>query len=81
MKLWMGNIAPDTRDEEITELVKKYAPELTCKNVQRVEGTGSRPGAILELTGGELGALEKLSLRLNGVFWKKRELVCQKLGI
>jgi hypothetical protein len=81
MRLWMGIIAPGTGDEEIMELVKKYAPELTCENVQRVEGMGSRPGAILELVGGELGAMEKLSLRLNGIFWKQRELVCQKLGI
>ena len=80
MKLWMGNIAPGTSDEELIELFKKYAPELTCKNVQRVDGTGSRPGAILEFEGGKLGALEKVSLRLNGIFWKNRELVCQKIA-
>ncbi|HEX7271416.1 MAG TPA: RNA-binding protein [Casimicrobiaceae bacterium] len=79
MRLWMGNIAPGTSDEEIKELVKKYAPELTCNKIERVEGTGSRPGAMLEITGGEMGALEKLSLRLNGIYWKERELVCQKL--
>ena len=33
MKLWMGNIAPDTSDEESKELVKKYAPGLTCTSV------------------------------------------------
>jgi len=80
MRLWMGNIAPDTSDEEIKELVKKYAPELTCQKIERVEGTGARPGAMLELTGGEMGALDKLSLRLNGIYWKERSLVCQKLG-
>jgi hypothetical protein len=81
MKLWLGNIAPDTSDEELMDLVRKYAPGLTCKSVQRVAGTGSRPGAILEFAGGELGAMEKISLRLNGIFWKQRELVCQKHGI
>jgi hypothetical protein len=79
MRLWMGNIAPETSDDEIIDLVKKYAPDLICKNLQRVEGAGSRPGAILELAGGELGAAEKLSLRLNGIFWKSRALVCQKI--
>ena len=79
MKLWMGNIAPDTSYEEIMELVKKYAPELTCTNVQRVEATGSRPGAILKLTGGESGVAEKLSLRSNGMFWKQRALVSQRM--
>jgi hypothetical protein len=79
MKLWMGNIAPGTSDEELIALVKKYAPDLTCTNVQRVESTSSRPGAILELDGGALGAAEKVSLRLNGMFWKERALVCQKM--
>ena len=79
MKLWMGNIETDTSDEEIRELVKKYAPELTCENIQRVEGGGSRPGAILEFSGGKFGDAEKLSLRLNGMYWKQRALVCQKM--
>ncbi len=79
MRLWMGNIAAETRDDEITALVKKYAPELTCEKLQRVEGTGSRPGAIVELAGGKFGDAEKLSLRLNGMHWKGRALVCQKL--
>jgi hypothetical protein len=81
MKLWMGNMAPDTSDEEIKELVKKYAPDVTCTSIQRVEGTGSRPGAMLELAGGGMGAIENLSRRLNGIYWKQRELVCQKLGL
>ena len=81
MKLWIGNIAPGTSDDEITDLVKKYAPELTCTSVQRVEGTGSRPGAMLELSGGAMGAVENVSRRLNGIYWKKRELYCQRIGL
>jgi RNA recognition motif-containing protein len=81
MKLWMGNMAPNTTDEEIKDLVKKYAPDLTCTSIERVEGTGSRPGAMLELAGGGMGAIENLSRRLNGIYWKQRELVCQKLGL
>jgi hypothetical protein len=81
MKLWMGNIAPNTSDEEIKELVKKYAPDLTCTNIERVEGTGSRPGAMLELAGGSLASFDTLSRRLNGIYWKQRELICQKIGL
>jgi hypothetical protein len=81
MKLWMGNMAPDTSDEEIKDLVKKYAPDLTCSSIERVEGTGSRPGAMLELAGGGMGAIENLSRRLNGIYWKERSLVCSKLGL
>jgi len=39
MKLWMGNMAPDTSDVEIKDLVKRYAPDLTCSSIERVEGT------------------------------------------
>ena len=81
MKMWIGNIAPGTNDEELTGLVQKYAPELTCGSIKREEGTGSRPGAILELSGGSMGSVDKLSRRLNGMFWKGRELVSTKMGI
>jgi hypothetical protein len=77
MNLWIGNMAPDTSDEEIRELLKKYAPELTCESIERVEGTGSRPGAKLALSG---GPLDKIAQRLNGMYWKERTLVCSKIG-
>ena len=47
MKLWIGNIAPDTGDAELRDLVKKYAPDLECTDIQRVDGDGSRPAAVL----------------------------------
>jgi hypothetical protein len=81
MKLWMGNIASGTSDDEIKELVKKYAPDLTCSSIERVEGTGSRPGAMLEFSPGGIGTLDALSRRLNGMHWKNRELFCQKIGL
>jgi len=79
MKVWLGNIAPGTTDEEIKALVKKYAPELTCEHLEHVDGTGSRPGVLLEFTGGA-GAVEHLTQRLNGVYWKERMLVATRLG-
>ena len=79
MKLWIGNIAPGTPDEEIRELVQKYASDLQCTNIQRVEGDGSRPAAVLEFANPPLGALEKVSMRLNGMHWKSRSLVVQTL--
>jgi len=77
MKLWIGNIAPGTTDEEIREFVKKYAPALECTTMQRVEGDGSRPAAILEFSNPPLGAIETASLRLNGMYWKDRALLVQ----
>lgn len=79
MKLWIANIAPDTPDEEIRALVKKYAPDLECTKIQRVDGDGSRPAAMLEFADAPLGALEKVSMRLNRMYWKKRELLVQTL--
>jgi len=79
MKLWIGNIAPGTPDELVRELVRKYAPDLECTNIQRVEGDGSRPAAVLEFADPPLGKLEAVSMRLNGMFWKERALVVQTL--
>ena len=75
MKLWIANIAPGTSDDEIREFVKKYAPDLECRSILRVEGDGSRPGAMLDFAGAPYGAVEKISTRLNGMYWKGRALL------
>ena len=79
MKLWIGNIAPDTTDDEVKAFVKKYAPDLECTKIQRVEGDGSRPAAVLEFANPPLGSLEKVSMRLNGMYWKNRALLVQTI--
>ena len=80
MKLWIGNIAPATTDEEIRALVKKYAPDLECVKITRVEGDGSRPAATLEFADTPYGSVEKISMRLHGMHWKERELHVQTLA-
>ena len=75
MKLWIGNLAPDTSDDEIKELARKYAPDLECASIERVEGAGTRPAAMLQFPEASRALLEKLKLRLNGMFWKGRALV------
>ena len=79
MKLWIGNIAPGTPEDEVCDFVKNYAPGLECTKIQRVEGDGSRPAAVLEFADPPLGALEGVSLRLNGMYWKERSLIVQTL--
>jgi RNA recognition motif. (a.k.a. RRM, RBD, or RNP domain) len=74
MKLWIANLAPGTTDDEIRAFVKKYGPELECTRIERVEGDGSRPAAVLEFTGSS-EALGKLNLRLSGLYWKGRALM------
>ena len=80
MKLWIGNITPGTSDEEVRELVRKYAPNLECTSLQRVDGDGSRPAAVLEFADAPFGALEAISLRLHGMYWKERALFVQTLA-
>jgi len=80
MRLWIENIAPGTEDEEIKALVRKYAPELVCESIMRVESTGTRPAALLLLTGGTIASAANLSRRLSGMYWKQRGLVCFKIG-
>ena len=79
MKLWIGNIAPGTSDEEICAFVKKYAPDLECVSVQRVDGDGSRPAATLEFAATPLGSVEQICTRLHGMYWKGRALHVQTM--
>jgi hypothetical protein len=75
-RLWLTNVAPEASDDEIRALAKKYAPQLECAALQREAGDGTRPVAFITFTGGDLGDVERLAERLNGLFWKDRKLGC-----
>ena len=75
-KLWLANIAPETSDDELKALVARYAPEIECTAIQRVDGDGSRPAAWMSFTGKQSGTLGKLQQRLDGMYWKGRTLAC-----
>jgi hypothetical protein len=75
MKLWIGNIAPGTSDDEIKTFLKKYAPDLECATIARVEGAGNRPAAMIQFEEASKAGLDALGRRLNGMFWKGRALV------
>jgi hypothetical protein len=74
--LWIANIAPGTSDEELKAFVHKYAPDIECTEILHVEGDGSRPAVAMAFSGKKFDSLGKLSLRLNGMYWKGRELAC-----
>ena len=80
MKLWIGNIAPGTSDEDVRAFVTKYTPGLEIKSIQRVDGDGSRPAASIEFVDTPHGSVEKITLRLHGMHWKGRELFVQTLS-
>ena len=75
-RLWIKNVPKEATDDELRALTKKYAPDLECATLNREEGDGSRPVAFMTFTGGELGSLEHLAERLNGMYWKERTLRC-----
>jgi RNA recognition motif. (a.k.a. RRM, RBD, or RNP domain) len=75
-RLWLTNVPPEASDDELRALTKKYAPQLECVSLQREAGDGTRPIAFMTFSGGELGSVEKLADRLNGLFWMERKLGC-----
>ncbi len=78
-RLWLANIAPGTTDEELKELLKKYAPDLECTEIRHEEGTGTRPAALISFSHKSFDSLGKLALRLNGLYWKERKLSCSTM--
>ena len=76
MNLWIGNIAPEVTDEELAEFVVKYGCPRPDR-IERVPGDGSRPAAVLAFDGGDGDAVSKAQLRLNGMYWKGRQLLVQ----
>ena len=74
MKLWIGNIDPQTTDDEVREFVRKYS-KLEIETLTRHPGDGSRPAVMLEIKGSDLAALDAAQRRMNGMYWKNRALL------
>ena len=77
MKLWIGNVPPDTSDEDLRTLLKKYGG-VDVTSVERVAEDGSRPAVILEVVAGQ-EAMYKITQRLNGLYWKGKSLTAQSM--
>src|SRR5262245_16589852 len=73
MKLWIGNLDPQTTDDELREFLGKYT-KLKITEITRHPGDGSRPAAMIELEGTDLVALDAAQRRLHGMYWKNRAL-------
>ena len=73
MKLWIGNLDPNTTDDELREFLGKYT-KLTVTGIVRHPGDGTRPAVMLELEGGDIVALDAAQRRLHGMYWKSRPL-------
>jgi hypothetical protein len=77
VKLLIGNIAPGTSADEVRALLEKYgAPGVGP--IEQVAGEGSRPAAVAEVAAAP-EVLNKITQRLNGMYWKGRSLTVQAL--
>lgn len=76
MRLWIGNIEPGTDDATLREFVMRYAKGISVAKVQRIEGDGSRPAALLSFDGDTFESVPALALRLDGMYWQGRKLSC-----
>ncbi|HXZ48781.1 MAG TPA: hypothetical protein VEG27_07150 [Usitatibacter sp.] len=72
MKLWIGNIAPGTNDDELRAFLGRYGVAEVA-SIEQVPGDGTRPAVILDVAATP-EALSKLTQRLNGMYWKGRSL-------
>ncbi len=71
--MYLGNIDADTSDEEINEFLGKYGfPPFD--SIQRVQGTGARPAAVLTYDSLSKEALRLLQTRVHNLFWKNRTI-------
>ena len=77
MKLWLGNIAPGTTDDELRAFLEKYGVASVI-SVEHVASEGSRPAAMVEVAAAP-EAVARLTQRLNGMYWKGRSLTVQAM--
>jgi hypothetical protein len=77
VKLWIGNVAPGTSDEELKAFLARYGVD-TIASIQQVEGDGTRPAVIVEVPA-SAEMLMKVTQRLNGLHWKGRSLTVQAM--
>jgi RNA recognition motif-containing protein len=77
MKLWLGNIAPGTSDDELRAFLEKYGVPAVV-SVERVADEGTRPAAMVEVAAAP-EAVNRLTQRLNGMYWKGRALTVQAM--
>jgi len=77
MKLWIGNIAPGTSDDELKALLEKYGVPAVGA-ITQVPGDGSRPAVSVECPAAP-DVLQRVTQKLNGMYWKGRTLTVQAL--
>jgi hypothetical protein len=77
-ELWVSNIQKETSDDEIKQFLCGYGfPSFDW--IQRIDGTGERPAALLGFNNVQGYALRSLQPRVHNLFWKSRTVTVQVL--
>jgi RNA recognition motif-containing protein len=74
--LWIGNVDENTSDDEIRAFLIKYGFP-SFDEIQRHQGTGTRPAVVLTFHDTTPDGLRGLQSRIHNMFWKGRSLVVQ----
>jgi len=73
MRLWIGNLPPDTSDDDLRAFVHKYV-QVELGIMTHVEVDGKNPGILIEVHGAEYALLAEMQRRLHNVYWKGCQL-------
>jgi hypothetical protein len=77
-ELWLSNIQKETTDDEIRQFLCGYGfPSFDW--IQRIDGTGERPAALLGFNDVQGYALRGLQSRVHNLYWKNRTVTVQIL--
>jgi hypothetical protein len=74
--LWIGNVDPDTTDEEFKEFLSTYGfPPFD--DIQHIASEGSRPAVLLSFGAVGPETLRRLQPRVHNMFWRNRTIIVQ----
>jgi hypothetical protein len=79
MKLWIGNLPPNKSDEDVRAFVRKYT-HVEIGAMTRIDGDGSRPGGLIEISGATQLMLLGVLRRLDQMYWDQHELTVHILS-
>lgn len=79
LRLLLGNIEPETSDEELGEFLAKYGFP-AWNTIEHLPGDGSRPAVLLTFDGSDERGLDKLRERVHHMYWKSRQLTAMIIG-
>ncbi|WP_298927277.1 RNA-binding protein [uncultured Ramlibacter sp.] len=78
-RLMLANIEPGTTDDEIRDFLVKYGfPVFDA--IEREEGDGSRPAALVSFLAVDTTALGQLKERIHDIHWKNRRISARVLS-